>query len=303
MSLPQMPTSPLLPDMLNVVGEDHAESGERRRLEKLFVQDMTGSSSYWTEADFPDLHREIPGRKKKGGTGQAKDPGADLMEYRAVHGVAMLIGAFDRLCDKAGEVAGSGNPTEALAFSKVNLLKFNKVKKRIQSTWEPTNSTDVNAAVQKVYDDINKVLTTYVSVMEKAEQKNATAYLVKATQALAGSRGDIDALLPPLRDAVGAPDTDDPSALAHDMRMQRSTWMGLATYGTRQRGVWKIGDGHIDDLKNQQVRVDLSKANFVTRSEFNQAFNAWKAWKYQQLQLLKAQKQNLQQQGPPLPKV
>jgi hypothetical protein len=297
---PILPASPLVGGKLNVVGEDHAESGARRRLEKVFVADMTGDPNckYWTEADFPDLRNDIPGRKKKAGTAQA-DPAADLMEFRAVHGVSMLIASFDTLCDVAARVAAitDNRSGKAIAlFLTGYFTKFVEKRKRIVGTWEPTLTPDVNSAVNAVYAAVGNALVAYVTAVKA--NKHDVAQLRVATQALASNRGAVDALLDPLLAAVGVPHTDDPGALATEMRKQRSAAMGIAAHLSSQTGVWKVGNRHVKDLQDEEIKVDMSKANYVTKDDFNQAFNAWKIWKAQQLQQrkLQLQQQQLQQQ-------
>jgi hypothetical protein len=296
---PILPPSPLVGGKLNVVGEDHAESGARRRLEKVFVADVTGDPNckYWTEAEFPDLRGDVPGRKKRrGGTGQA-DPAADLMEFRAVHGVSMLIASFDTLCDVATRVAAitDNRSGKAIAvFLKGYFAKFLAKRKRIVGTWEPTLTPEVNTAVNAVYATIGNAVVTYVTDVKA--NKHDVAQLRVATQALASNRGAVDALLDPLLTAVGVPHTDDPGALATEMRKQRSAAMGIAAHLSSQTGVWKVGNRHVKDLLDEEMKVDMSKANYVTKDDFNQAFDAWKRWKFQQLQQLKQQRV---QQGQP----
>jgi hypothetical protein len=66
------------------------------------------------------------------------------------------------------------------------------------------------------------------------------------------------------------------------MRVQRSRFMGLAGAFSQEKGVWKIGDKHIDDLKTQRAKVDMSRANFVSEADFNQAYDTWLAEKLRQ---------------------
>src|SRR5215472_14019393 len=160
----QQPPPVLVPGRLNVVGEDHAESGRRRRLERLFCSDLTQNDYYWTEAQFLDEHEQVGIRANRGGQVQPprRNASADLMEYRAVFGVAKLIEKFDELADAARNVADSKNGTAVFAFVQVNLRSFwYDNQKRVVNTWTPTASSDVNTAVQDVYDAINALLAKY----------------------------------------------------------------------------------------------------------------------------------------------
>ena len=299
--------SVLVRDKLNVVGENHKESGARRTAEMWFAKEMTGSENYWTETKFPDLHLAVGSREKRGGQGQAKAPIADVMELRAAHGVAMLINAFDNLCDGASSVAKEGdnayNSDKAakavvLAFLRVNMQAFVDFKDRVVGTWEPTASPNVNQAVQAVYDNIGEVLA--MCFKDLRAHKAAPKLQLQAIGILANKRATIDALLPPLLTAVGEPPAANVGELADEMRARRSTFMGLAAGMSKQLGVWKIGDFHVDDLKDETVKIDMSKANFVSKDDFNQEFEAWRLRKREQLllQKRKLQQQQVRQQQP-----
>lgn len=275
--------SVLRPDVLNVVGEFHSESNPRRALEKQFAYEKTGSNNYWTENQLRDEPIEFSGRKKRGGEGYAKK-GADLMELRAAHGVAILITNYEGLCAEArrvSEITDASAGPAVLAFLDKNLRAFVEAQQKVMRTWEPTGSADVNKAVQDVYDMITLIRKKYFQALnlarEKAQKGDVDQVKVQltATRILANTRADVNALLPALLTAVGVDSSVDAARLAEMMRDLRSSFMGLAGGYQAQDGVWKIGQGHIDDLKSGEVKVDMSKANFVTREDFNKEFDAW----------------------------
>src|SRR5215510_7302621 len=92
----------LVREKLNIVGETHTESKPRIDAEKQFCLKKTGSTNYWTEAEFPDL---ALARHQRGQQQVKGDPAADLMEFRATHGAAMLIDKLDKLGDEAVNVS------------------------------------------------------------------------------------------------------------------------------------------------------------------------------------------------------
>jgi hypothetical protein len=260
---------PLRNNALNVVGENHKESGARRNLEMEFCQEKSGSPNYWKENEFPD-------------GGADDDDGADLMELRAAHGVALLIKVFEGLCDRANEVGAipAVDPTagaEVTAFVTKNLDTFNQTRQRIKNSWQPTRTDVVNNAVQAVYDRIDHVLDTYKKIMEKAVVKSQIAMQLQATQLLAKARADVTGLLPDVLASVGASASDTADTLAQRMRTQRSAFMGFGAAMSKLKGVWKIGDGHIDDLITGAAKVQNRTANFVTKDDFNNEFNTWRA--------------------------
>src|SRR4051794_17188853 len=145
----------LVDKKLNIVGETHTESDVRRDAEKQFCLAKTGSANYWTEAAFPDL--------PEGGQQQAQgDPAADLMEFRATHGAAMLIAAFDKLGDEAVTVSTTPvkSAAAAVAAFEEKVRKFMLVRDRIDRSWRPSSEA-VNKAVRAVYDNVERACQAY----------------------------------------------------------------------------------------------------------------------------------------------
>lgn len=280
------PVSVLRADTLNVVGEFHSESQPRRALEKQFVFEKIGSKNYWTEYQLKDEPMALGIRKKLGGEGYAKKS-ADLMELRAAHGVALLMEKYDGLCAEARRVSAITDATAGpavLAFIDKNYRAFAKEQQALEKTWEPTESADLNKAVKDVYDRITHIRQSYFGVLRRAHEKLEKHEMSKedevklqltATQHLADSRADVYALLSAVLIAVGVDGPVKASQLEEMMRDLRSAFMGLAGGIQAQTGVWKVGQGHIDDLKSGAVKVDMSRANYVTRQDFNKEFDAW----------------------------
>ncbi|MET0236394.1 MAG: hypothetical protein ABW224_17230 [Kibdelosporangium sp.] len=248
------------------MGEDHAESKLRRDAERKFCLAKTGSADYWTEAEFPDLPKD--GHQQAHG-----DPAADLMEFRATHGAAMLIAAIDRLGDEAVGVsatsASSAGPV-VTAFD-VKVKKLMLTRDRIDRSWRPS-SPDVNLAVQAVYDSVESAFQAYNTAFLNAPP----AKQLKAILDFGNSRVALRDKVPALADAVGAvvANKRDAAELAKYMRTQRSTFMGLgAIFSKRKAGVWKVGDLHITDLTSGSSNVDQSRINIVSQDDFNHALN------------------------------
>jgi hypothetical protein len=60
------------------------------------------------------------------------------------------------------------------------------------------------------------------------------------------------------------------------MRFQRSRFMGLAAvHSGKKKGVWKVGEGHIEDLVTKKANVQMTGINLVSRQDFNDEFAAW----------------------------
>lgn len=258
---------------LNIVGEDHEESRDRRILERQFSAATTLSANYWQEAEFLDLNQAVGSRKPR--SGPARSAGADLMEFRAVHGAALLLGAYEKMTKKAQEVVEK--PTEAAVqgFIDVQIPEFVAIRDNINRRWRPSETDAVNQAVQAVYDTAQRVYQSYLNGVNGAAADKKLAN----TKILADNATILRSLVPPMAKAVGFPDPPDNDAavLAKNMREERSKFMGLAAGLSKVTGVWKVGDLHIVDLLSGAVKIDTSRINIVTKETFNTELKAWQA--------------------------
>jgi hypothetical protein len=282
----------LVKGKLNVVGEHHSLSNGRRELEKAFCKEMTGSSNYWVEHDFPDLHQDIPGRTTP--EGQDDEEGADLMELRAAHGASMLVVKSEPLAvtaDKLAKVQANVPQVLVAAFER-KVQEFRQVCQRLANSWQPTRTTALNTAAQAVFTDAQNLAQAYFGA-----SRNAQTELKAAAQTLATSLQALRNRLPALERAVSAPSGRGAQGLADHMRVQRSRFMGLAGAFSQEKGVWKIGDKHVDDLKTEKAKVDMSRANFVSEADFNHAYDAWLAEKLRQRREQLARQAQQGQQG------
>lgn len=256
-------------DMLNLAGEDHAESKPRRDKERAFCEAKTGSPDYWTEAEFPNWPKD----EQYASTG---DPAADLMEYRATHGAALLVARFYSLGDQAIGVSAldlSKAPPEVTAFNtKVQNLKL--LRDRIDKAWR-ASSSQVDAAVRAVYAAAEKAFTDYDAAFTNA----TTGKQQVAIRDFGNRRVDLRKLVPALTAAVKAKikDNSDAAALAAYMCVQRSNFMSLGAKLSNRTGVWKVGEGHIEDIKSGRSTVHMPEINVVTQAEFNQEYEVWKS--------------------------
>jgi hypothetical protein len=238
------------------------------------------AKGYWLEDEFPDLGDQI--RPPRGTQKRAENQGADLVEYRAAMGAAMLIDEFSKLCDEALKVGNMSIPDSARARKMVSgvvavfvtgtLKPFLKTRDYLKDTLTSKPSEDVDNAVNAVYRQIKVAISAYRAVMKK-DPPPALGEELEATLALAANRQAMLDLVQPLSVAVGSK-TGTAEDLAQEMMTKRSEFMGIAANYTQQTGVWKVGDYHIQELKSRTANVE-SRANIVTRAEFNKAYEAW----------------------------
>jgi hypothetical protein len=263
----------LVVERLNVVGENHEESRDRRVLERQFSAATTLSVNYWQEAEFLDLNHPVGNRKPR--AGQAGGAGADLMEFRAVHGAALLLGAYEKMTKKAQEVVSNPTGAAVQSFIDVQIPAFVAIRDNINRRWRPSETDAVNQAVQVVYDTAQRVCQTYLNGINGATADKKLAN----TKILADNATILRSLVPAMAKAVGfpAPPDNDAAVLAQNMRTERSKFMGLAAGLSKETGVWKVGELHIVDLLSGDVKIDKSRINIVTQDTFNTELKAWQA--------------------------
>ncbi|MBP2320349.1 hypothetical protein JOF56_000734 [Kibdelosporangium banguiense] len=263
----------LAADRFNLVGEDHAESKPRRDLERQFCEAKTNSKNYWTEAAFLDPHEE-------GQTAPEGDSSADLMEYRAMHGVGLLLVQFEKLGDEAVTVSTTPSVSAVSAVGvfaeKVKLIV--PLRDRIDRSWRES-TPEVTQAVRTVCDNVVRVCQVYLDAVQGT---SSPGLQLQATRKFANDRSAIRDLLPNLAKLAGAnlkgEHERDARQLESYMRLQRSRFMGFGANqasGARTRGVWKVGNGHIDDLVSGRANVGTRFLNIVSQQDFNDELKAW----------------------------
>jgi hypothetical protein len=257
-------------DKLNLAGEFHSESKARVDDERLFCAKKAGTTDYWTEAAFP----VVPQGGQYANTG---DPAADLMEYRAAHGAALLLASYDKLGDLAITVSAlsAKDAPKPVADINTEVQKLNALRAKIAGTWRGS-SIAVDSAVRSIYQRADQAFGAYDTAFTGASLLNQQT----AIREFANSRVDLRDLLPALATAVGADVQDNRSGtdVAAWMRVQRSRFMGIAAaHSGIKKGVWKVGEGHIEDLVAGRAKVQMTDVNIVTRDQFNTEYLAWKA--------------------------
>jgi hypothetical protein len=258
----------LIAGRLNLAGEFHSESNARRPAELQFCTARAGSTDYWTEAAFP----VVPEGGNYANTGNAT---ADLMEYRAAHGAALLVGKLDKQGDLAINASGMKTKDAAQPVADVNteVQALRALRAAVALTWQGSNQ-QVNDAVWAIYHQVDQALGAYDSTFPGASLPDQQ----KAIRTFFNNRVELRDLLPALATAVGAamPDNRSGVQLSDWMRFQRSRFMGLAAvHSGKKKGVWKVGEGHIQDLVSKKANVQMTGINLVSRQDFNDEFAAW----------------------------
>lgn len=124
----------------------------------------------------------------------------------------------------------------------------------------------MNSAVKDVFESVERIEKAFLVAVRTANKRR------KALEFLRDASGPVTQLAAPLAKAVGFPGSTN---LAHEMRVARSTMMGLAAELSGQKGVWKVGDLHVADVLDGTTHTQQVKANYESKDDFNTELLAW----------------------------
>lgn len=227
----------LVPGVLNVVGEDHEESGKenRREEEKAFCRHKVGGH-YWKEDEFP-------------ASLDAKDEKADSVLLLIKFTLASIQEGNNELIGKDAKRDNTSSDTkrrwvpiretlEALYDEYLILLKYEKNGDLEAKEWMKLNKAKIDA-------------------LEAAYNRGLMEHVNPSAEAKA------------ILDTMGISSVEDASkarAVAMDAAARKQT---------TRTGVWKIGDIHIGEIKQIWIDQKEAKDPYVinTRQEFNDEYN------------------------------
>ncbi len=284
--------TPLKEDCLNVVGENHKESGARRVDEKNYTVSHIGLSNYWQEHEFRErslTEEEKKEKMTKKSSYVDKRKMADPFKLRFLHWIKLIeenaaeIAKFSPLNWKIYFIKKLINQIDLIQtlWSHLQLLKLNvfdaefeknekekfldleEYVKNIAVTWESLYKRNYNLAI---FYGFNRSIKP-----EQLKFDWASGGKVVTTHNSEESyKASINALLDALV-KKGLINSRDSTKTEEEFNKERSYAMHyVANKRYLEKDVWKIGQDHVDDIK------ELPRTyNLVTRDEFNAHFNKW----------------------------
>jgi len=224
---------------LNVVGETHKDSDKRRNSEKAIAKRVVGGG-YWTEAEFRIGKEQNPlqfmfqsDNRKYG------DSSALLVEMNA----AMLAEGAVRWSKYTGdypsleEDAKKGLEKAARAlyrFGEAAVIHNNRIK-------DAANKKD------SLVKDVSKLLTIFKAIGERTDESICSG-LGKAGEAVSAHLG---------------------GRSSDDISKERSVHMDSSAESDVKKGVWKVGDDHIAQIK----AVKTGAYEILSKAEFNTEYS------------------------------
>ena len=257
----------LVKDKLNVVGENHAESGQRRDAE-IALGAREAGGKYYKESEFKARPRTF-GEAVFGESTTKPRAFADPLHLRIAHRVQFLsqFNMFHNIIPDwdISDVPESGRiktlGTQFIDESKSNILELKELISEALKNEEKDSYDDTQIAF------LNTIRTLNLSIIipEFIKLKNAWAVItpgVALTATVTGpaglyKKGVEDMLVE--ANGLGGNNLDE-------TRIKRSTAMDtVSTSRKNDYGIWKIGDAHYGDIQGGGAK----EYNLISKDEFN----------------------------------
>lgn len=239
---------------LNVAGEDHDESDKRRFDERRFaLQEANGM--YWNENEFGV---EISIGETKG------EVDADSLSFRWLQIVSFILDINSLSSNKEGvqRLVSWINELAGVHESLDNLSEADRA--RVDSRLNFTEIKVTVAEIQNHKTFIEKITEIRERLKGKLNKENKKNYDIEDEKA------DLFQLNLGLADVLKF----DPAENSKKITLDRSMLMwGAANQHGNRLGIWKIGDAHVQDIKDRNK--DISTFNLLSRKEFNESYEEW----------------------------
>lgn len=264
------------PRRLNIVGESHPESGPRRQEEKAYIQSLgMQNAQYWKEDQFQ--YSQTSGGFKLFGksfltktTEHFGDPVMLRLEMR-------LADVKEKFIPLAAQFSAGTNPPGLgataypleQAWNSFIESAFKTESKQILLTMHELLAVDDKQAIdqlQSLHHHIEQLSHQYQTPSARSPQ-DVQAQAKSLLQDWSAAESIF------CRDVKNGKPLDSSVSLSK----QRSEAMAASAQSAgHSPGVWKVGQSHIDDIKNAPGFDERAlNYNILTKDEFNQGLALW----------------------------
>jgi len=263
-------------DQLNVVGEKHEESTPRRPQETKYAATFSGSEHYWIEHEF---------RTGSGARSDIADPWQFRLEReaievrRAIDGLEFQLGIGEITVNALVEELKDGaDYIDSMIYTLESMLGSDDTEKIDAWSLQPDQMSKYEGllgGVTKMSKRWGKVARKFKKGMpdmvkppgeeQRRRVKKPTTYGNYAAEleyALKGKK---------CLDVLAYRDSESDLQTIKEGRDQGMHEAAEARSSVR--GVWKIGQNHVDRIKD---RYKERSYNLMTRAEFNEDFEKWR---------------------------
>jgi hypothetical protein len=288
---------------LNIVGENHEVSDKRRKREQAMLDERYSipNDAYWVENEFA---YDTTGTEQLGDSPSLRlaHNAAIMLEHLEV-GVKRAATATER-CNELAKNLESGG----VGAVKTALRRFNaefelresvdfliELARRLDDEIQ-SQSRKTPAAPNIVVDTLNVVTPHLFACQDLAEKLSESIVAVLVARSHDNAVEDLQASLRTtptqlfnflaqckisvvkLLRALNYEHykTRDVGALQDDISLERSRHMLQAAVASKKRlGVWKVGDHHVQDMKNSNLKK--SAVSLTPMDEFEAEFKEWES--------------------------
>ena len=251
----------LIKDRLNVVGENHEESGyvnkekdlDRRRDEKSFCQEKTGSDNYWLENKFIDR------------SGISADP--PFLRNDRFLMILNTIYVEVKLTVDTSKI-GIYQKTKKEITSRLNMFYQYLNKDLNERIGIEKDSKELDTFFEE-NESLKGKIYTAIEMVEKTKKKEDLIHVIQGPffQEVMIALSRLVNVKEKYELTSGKP-LKDIDLLKH-ISFKRSEGMHVAANGqSHLKGVWKVGDSHVEDMK----KMDGIQYHLVSKKDFNDAF-------------------------------
>jgi len=266
---------PLSAGKLNVAGEDHGESGDRRVPEREYARDK-GVNDYWKEGDFTYMPPDTrPGFLKSlpRALGGPKETHGDPLMLRAEHLLAMLdekhsdvfLAQFAR-----GEVPREFGTRMALDQAWKSYCE----ESLIGAVREPGVAIRMANASEGEKDTAEKFIPHYgmlARIVTTVADNHRITETGRITEIASRIARDIKNVRAEFTRTATFPANRPEDVISRD----RSDAMLNAASQSGKRGLWKVGNSHVTDVRTKGTADETPAYRLMSREEFNEDYDKW----------------------------
>ncbi|MFV0302743.1 MAG: hypothetical protein ACK5IP_18060 [Paracoccus sp. (in: a-proteobacteria)] len=259
------------PGKLNVAGELHPESNARPDAGRAYEREYAtakGVGAYWQEGEFTyavsDLMDKLVGlfRSETPSVQRHGDP----YLLRAEHLLSMLD--FTMAFRQFSAEMGGHTQASTLVFVRAMLPDVREVLTAFVGALDsPGEKKDINSLILNAGEEI-ETIRNRLGVYKGSDDAGLNRKLVDGTVA------GIKAAMALLQKGLGTTGRGDKA-----ISKARSDAMFKAAGLSGKKGLWKIGDHHIDDILAGGV-PQVAGVTFMSRDGFNADYQPWTVGKY-----------------------
>lgn len=241
---------------LNVVGENHRESHNRRDSEKAMLKEKYefSENKYWTENE---LNYSVEGETRYG----------DDLWLLVAQSASMLLDRILWLKDEVDDAIFDWVDNQVIESMEDIYEEVKQLDIAVASLADSPQGQKYKALIaqaKNIVKDLPKKVDHYALDIE---EEDLPKHLGELLESIKVWKIPVTEMLK----RMNYNPIDKPQELTDQIKESRSLYMYMAGEESNETGVWKVGEGHVQDMKG----LASDKTSLTTREEFNTEYEAW----------------------------